>query len=726
MAIETQFDVPFVAAMALKEKQIQQNYRPIIAVHKWFARRPGTLFRGLVLSEFGERPIAETFFSANDFPGRVVADPFMGGGTPLIEANRVGCDVIGFDINPMSAWIVREEIEHLDIAAYRQASKALLATLEQKLGEAYHTDCPLYGDRDLPVKYFLWVKVIDCEKCGYQLDLFPGYLLADDTRHPKNVLVCADCGELCEVVDRHQAGACAHCNSRLRERRAAKRNRCSCPRCGHLNRYPRPEAGPPRHRMFAIEYYNPKRKNTHAGRFFKKPDARDLDRAAMVAVRWQALTPQYAPDQQIPAGDETDRLHRWGYTRYRDLFNDRQLLGLELSCRLIAAVTNSRVKHALATNLSDLLRYQNMLCRYDTMALKSLDIFSVHGFPVGLVHCESNLLGIVNGGGANVGSGGWANIVEKYAKAKQYCESPFEVRHEGGRKVLIPIRGEWIGERVNGTGRRNVSICCASSTAMELAPESLDAVFTDPPYFGNVQYAELMDFCYAWLRRLTGNSPDGFDRDTTRSSEELTKNTTQARGIDHFTDGLSAVYRKVARALKPGAPLAFTFYHNKFEAYTAVGVAILDAGLTCTATIPCPAEMGGSIHIHGTGSSIVDTVFVCRAHGRVRRRHLCETAEDVTDLVSDELAQLRAAGMKPTAGDIRCIVFGHLARIAVWRLRDGWDVTRPTIERRESCAKAIACFGDIQSIISMLAPTLDRHLPAAPIFSRRERDAVPL
>jgi putative DNA methylase len=41
------------------------------------------------------------------------------------------------------------------------------------------------------------------------------------------------------------------------------------------------------------------------------------------------------------------------------------------------------------------------------MALKSLDIFSIHGFPVGLIQCESNLLGIVNGNGANVGSGGW-------------------------------------------------------------------------------------------------------------------------------------------------------------------------------------------------------------------------------------------------------------------------------------------------------------------------------
>ncbi len=68
MSIETRFDVPLIANLALKEKQIQQNYRPIIAVHKWFARRPGTLFRGLVLSEFSNRPLSECFFEANDFP----------------------------------------------------------------------------------------------------------------------------------------------------------------------------------------------------------------------------------------------------------------------------------------------------------------------------------------------------------------------------------------------------------------------------------------------------------------------------------------------------------------------------------------------------------------------------------------------------------------------------------------------------------------------------------
>ena len=45
MSIEQRFDIELIAAMALKEKQIQQNYRPVIAVHKWFARRLDTLFR---------------------------------------------------------------------------------------------------------------------------------------------------------------------------------------------------------------------------------------------------------------------------------------------------------------------------------------------------------------------------------------------------------------------------------------------------------------------------------------------------------------------------------------------------------------------------------------------------------------------------------------------------------------------------------------------------------
>src|SRR5690606_1676160 len=134
--------------------------------------------------------------------------------------------------------------------------------------------------------------------------------------------------------------------------------------------------------------------------------------------------------------------HRWGYHRYSELFHPRQLLGLEVSARLIANVEDVRVRRALATNLSDLLRYQNQLCRYDPRSLKVLDIFSVHGFPVGLVHAEANILGILNGNDAPVGSGRWANIIEKYRRAKAYCQQPFEIRHLGNRKETVLLTHE--------------------------------------------------------------------------------------------------------------------------------------------------------------------------------------------------------------------------------------------------------------------------------------------
>lgn len=721
MSIETRFDIPLIASLALREKQVQQNYRPIIAVHKWFARRPGTLFRGLILSEFDERPLCESFFSSHDIAGHTVADPFMGGGTPLVEANRVGCDTLGWDVNPMSAWIVREEIEHIDLNLYRRAAGALLTELRQAVGHLYVTDCPCFGDRNVPVKYFLWVKVLPCVECGHNIDLFPGYLLADDTRHPRHVMVCAACGDLNEVQNPQDPGKCGGCGERLVLQGPAKRNRCRCRLCNAVNSYPRAGEGPLGHRLFAIEYHNPGRRALHQGRFFKKPDEADLKRVAQAARQWASISPRYVPEDEIPGGDESDRLHRWGYRRYRELFNERQLLGLELSCQHISRVGDERVRRALATNLSDLLRYQNMLCRYDSMALKSLDIFSVHGFPVGLVECESNLPGIMNSAGANVGSGGWCNIIEKYAKAKQYCDAPFEVRHERGRKVIVPIHGEWIGERLNGSRSRQVAIRCADSGALQLQPESLDAVFTDPPYFGNVQYAELMDFCYVWLRKIAPGQPEGFDRPSTRSRFELTGNETQSKGLSHFTEGLSAVYQSMAKALKPGAPLAFTFHHNMLSTYHAVGVAILDAGLTCTASIPCPAEMGGSIHIHGTGSSILDTVFVCRAHGHVRRSQAEWSPEHLLEAVRRDLEMLRQGGVKPRPGDIRCLVFGHLTRFAVWRLRKTWNPAIPVHERLGVFAARVAAFGNPEQFIAQLpeTPGAAHSLFASPVTGDR-------
>ncbi len=701
MSIEKKFDVPFISSLALREKQIQQNYRPIIAVHKWFARRPGTLFRGLLLSEFVDKPLQDAFYSSNNLSGLVVVDPFMGGGTPILEANRVGCDVIGYDINPMSYWIVRQEIEHLDLKAYRKAADELVNGLEREIGSLYRTTCLECGSRTAHVKYFLWVKQHTCTGCGKANDLFPGFLLAEDRRHPENVYVCSRCGELSGAKDRQRPGKCKSCGERLVIEGPARRSKYACKHCGKENTYSFKPEHPPVHRMYAMEYHCKKCKTGHEGRFFKKPSRTDLAKYAEAANRLSNMKTTFVPDDAILGGDETARLHRWGYQKYKEMFNSRQLLGLELSCRAIANVADERVRNALATNLSDLLRYQNMLCRYDSMALKSLDIFSVHGFPVGLVQCESNFLGIMNGGGMNVGSGGWFNIIEKYFKAKAYCDAPFEIRHAEGRKILVPIQDEWIGDRRNKTvplARREVRILSQSSMEADLQPASVDAVFTDPPYYGNVQYAELMDFCYVWLRRLVGAGDPAFARETTRDKQELTGNINMERGLDHFTAGLSLVFQKMARALKPGHPMVFTYHHNSLEAYYPIAVAMLDSGLVCSASLPCPAEMGASIHINGTGSSIVDTVFVCRSTGSVPARWLVKTPAALADLVRDDVEKLRQAGLTETRGDVRCIIYGHLIRLAVWHLRNEWNNSNSLREKTAAVASMIEEFGGLEAV----------------------------
>src|SRR4051812_38824297 len=114
--------------------------------------------------------------------------------------------------------------------------------------------------------------------------------------------------------------------------------------------------------------------------------------------------------------------------------------------------------------------------------------------------------------------------------------------------------------------RRRAVIKTRSIKNKELQDNTHHTAFTDPPYFDNVQYAELMDFCYVWIKRLLGDISE-FDEHSTRSHHELTGNATTGKDLVHFSEGLSRVYETAAKAMKPGAPFAFTYHHNDVSAY---------------------------------------------------------------------------------------------------------------------------------------------------------------
>jgi len=175
------------------------------------------------------------------------------------------------------------------------------------------------------------------------------------------------------------------------------------------------------------------------------------------------------------------------------------------------------------------------------------------------------------------------------------------------------------------------------------------------------------------------------------------------RGLDHFTEGLSAVFQHFSAALKPGAPFVFTYHHNDPIAYVPLIVAILDAGLACSATLPAAAEMSASLHISGTQSSILDSVFVCRPQRPTKNGHrAARHTDELIEVLAKDARDMRAAGLRISRGDLRCLVAGHIARMSIGVLIAEWAKSASLASRMklaESRLREITVAADVPTII---------------------------
>lgn len=99
-AIEHGFPIVPISRLAERESWRKELGRPLYHIHKWWATRLGSVFRAIVLGALSDADtnIWDEFYEKHDFRGKVVLDPFMGSGTTLGEALKLGCSVVGCDI----------------------------------------------------------------------------------------------------------------------------------------------------------------------------------------------------------------------------------------------------------------------------------------------------------------------------------------------------------------------------------------------------------------------------------------------------------------------------------------------------------------------------------------------------------------------------------------------------------------------------------------------------
>lgn len=652
-ALECDFPLVEISQIAEQESWRKEINRPIYHIHKWWATRLGSVFRGITLGALS-KPGTDTwaqFYKTHDLAGKVVLDPFMGSGTTLGEAVKLGAKAIGCDINPVSTFLVRQAFTPASEAQLRAAFERLERDVAPEIRRYYQTRDPQTGEL-IPVLYYFWVKTVTTPE-GEVIPLLSRYVFSQDAypkKKPRAQIVCPGCWSVLE--DRYDATDlhCQCCGHNFNPQEGPAAGQYVTTKGGKRYRIKEllPKDGaPPAHRMYAMmalradgstKVYLPVRDEDLA-----------LYEEAQGRLASEALP---LPETTVRPGHNTDQARGYNYTRWRDFFNARQLLCLGLLLREILRIDDQAVQEQMLCLFSSTLEFNNMFCSFKgegTGAVRHM--FSNHILKPERTPLENSVWG------TEKSSGTFSTLFEsRLLRAKRYLDEPFEIAFEhdlAGKRVgscktvaSNPIKARRVETWAElEAADHGLMILNGDSSRLPIPNASVDAVVTDPPYFDFVHYSELSDFFFAWLSPVLRDRYPWFARGDSSDQGEV-----QHKDPRVFARQLAAVFTEACRVLKDDGVLAFSFHHSRAEGWAAIYEAISNAGLAVVAVHPVHAELRAASPKTAAKDPIsLDAILVCRKRAfALPRSQVSKDANRAVELLANGLQD---AGMTISAGD---------------------------------------------------------------------------
>ena len=614
-ALEAKFPTAEISRLAERESWRKELNRPPYHIHKWWATRLGSVFRGITLGALtgADSDIWETFYKRHHLKDKVVLDPFMGSGTTLGEALKLGARAIGCDINPVSTFMVRQALTHVAEAELRQEFAELEAAVAPEI-RRYHTTCDPKTGQDIPVLYFFWCKTVTTAK-GEDVPLFSRYVFAQHAyakKKPDAWTVCASCWEVFTCRYDAEWVHCAHCGHGFNPQDGPAKGQHVRDRDGSCYRIKDllPEDGsPPSHRLYALLALRPDGEKVYLA---ARPEDHALYAEAQARLRREILP---LPTMDVRRGHNTNQARGYNYRFWRQFFNDRQLLCLGILLRHILEIDDERVREQMLCLFSSTLEFNNLFCSYKgegTGAVRHM--FSHHILKPERTPLENSVWGTAKS------SGTFSTLFEsRLLRAKHYLRNPFELQlaydlfgtANGTRKVVAsaPLDPECVetwDELHSKPG--SVMVLNGDSAQLPLPDASVDAVVTDPPYFDFVHYSELSDFFFAWLAK-----PLAYRYPWMAKADSSDKGEVQNKDPRTFAHQLSRVFSECCRVMKPDAVLAFSFHHSRPEGWAAIHEALQRAGLGVATAYAVHGELRVSSPKAAARNPIsVDAILVCR------------------------------------------------------------------------------------------------------------------
>src|SRR5260370_13248612 len=386
-------DLPY-RELSLIARADRRAVDPVYATHKWWARRPPGVIRGLLLAaSLPANTPREDFwkmFSSGEkhLDGFHVHDMFAGGGAMLVEAARLGAAPSGTDVDPLAVEIMRHELRPASGAAVEKLSCALLEDLRSRFAHLF----PSVTKKWIPLHY-LYLHRVYCPKCATGGLLDNSLVIGRDMRKHGGVVrsapiiaFCPDCFRIHELrrKDQLKLNCC-----KLREIYSGSfiGGRYVCGSCGHKSDHAALKTGAAEQRLIAVEETAKGQK-----RRIRKPRQFEL-KALPLATRYiqdhRSALDFPACKLSTPRADS--RPVSFGITKANQLFTARQLAVFGRAFKWVEGATASiEEKRALRLALSNALTTNNRLCSYATDYGRLAPLFSVRSYSLPWLVVELN------------------------------------------------------------------------------------------------------------------------------------------------------------------------------------------------------------------------------------------------------------------------------------------------------------------------------------------------
>lgn len=661
LLIEDWLPAAAIGVECMRERGSASALAPTTFLHVWWARRPLTVSRAAVLGsvlpadfprdvferllgfgvpgrdlvairkrmDTGERvpggfncdrafkaglreiDLKKAHQSMEDLWGRSpsVIDPMSGGGSIPLESARLGLHTLANEYNPVACSVLEATLDYpfrfgLQLGTLsRKWAHVWLQRIEDRLAQFYPEH------RFVKVHAYIYARTVPCPDTQYPTPLVPDWhLVKPKSEHGR---VVAE-----PTVDRAK-GTWA-----IRVRELGKS-------AGQLREAPKPtysdgkavslftgrqipsdyikakaQAGEMGGTLYAIAVKTPQ------GLRFVPPETADLVALSAAEAElkrrrqgWEKAN--ILPTELYPEVSTDERPRIFGMPRWADLFSPRQLLCFgvlvdelrKLRPEILKAEGEAKgeaAAHILAFVLDKFTNYNSVLASWHAPREVMRSVFDRHDFSFKPTFAEMAPCS------AGVGLG-WAidNVLDAY---------------------------ENIAELPRDQSATPVEINFGSATSLPyLGDKSITAVVVDPPYADNVQYSELADFFYVWLKRTQGHRrPEWFSTYLCDHDQEAVVNvarhkedggrTADAKIKAHafYQTLMTEVFRESHRILHDDGALTVMFTHKQQSAWAALFTSLIEAGFMITATWPVKTESEHSLHQAKKNAAQSTVILVAR------------------------------------------------------------------------------------------------------------------